>query len=174
MTARPATNHRGVEPPPPQPPRPTTNHRGVEPPPRGLAGLGVTGYTNGAPPRTTTAANAIAFKSLNSAKHAHYVAAAGAASPYAQPQPRPTAAGHGSHRAWSARASSTTGRPRASSPAAGGTADVSGDAARLDYRVMAQHRDASYRRDAGADAAVGLCRLNQVEPYPIAYNLSNP
>jgi hypothetical protein len=24
------------------------------------------------------------------------------------------------------------------------------------------------------ETSVGLCRLNQVDPYPIAYNLSNP
>jgi hypothetical protein len=28
--------------------------------------------------------------------------------------------------------------------------------------------------DATVDGAVGLCTLNQVDPYPIAYNLSNP
>jgi hypothetical protein len=27
---------------------------------------------------------------------------------------------------------------------------------------------------AGGGGAVGLCTLNQVDPYPIAYSLSNP
>ena len=146
---------------------------------RGLAGLGVTGYNanKGPPPRTlsaTTHAQAQAFKSLNSAKHTYYTAGAGAgvasasasASPYAQPQPRPTTvhgvgSGGGGHRAWSARPSSTE-RPGASSSAGGvrggggggGGGGMSGaDATRLDYRVMGQHRDASYRRDAEHDAA---------------------
>jgi hypothetical protein len=27
---------------------------------------------------------------------------------------------------------------------------------------------------AGLETTVGLCRLNQVDPYPITYSLSNP
>jgi hypothetical protein len=41
-------------------------------------------------------------------------------------------------------------------------------AAELEYKI------ASAAASLASNAEVGLCRLNQVDPWPITYSLSNP